>query len=85
MDWMFFWGMVSLLQITLFPGAILIKLIRPKVGWVLKISIIFSLSLLSNYLFVSLLAFLGIYTRPVCMLAPGSRTGSNGLVVSRLA
>lgn len=60
---MFFLGTLSLLQIIVLPGLILLKLLKIRTGSAIQSSFyVFGLSLYSNYLIVCVLTYLRIYT-----------------------
>ncbi len=65
---MLFWGILGLVQATLLPGLIILKLFRIRGGLIERGIYLFVLSLLSNYLTVFLLTALGIYTRPILVV-----------------
>ncbi len=60
---MLLWGILGLVQSTLLPGLIILKVFRIRLGLIERIITIFVLSLLANYLVVFLLTALGIYNR----------------------
>ena len=59
---MFLLGILSLFQITIIPGLILLKLLKIKTGSIIQSFLYsFGLSLYSNYLFVCILTYLKLY------------------------
>ena len=60
-----FFGILGLLQNTILPGLVLMKVGRIRGGVVEKLLYLLPVSLLTNYLLIFLLAALHIYTRPV--------------------
>ena len=69
---MFLFGIISIFQICVLPGLILLKLTRYWFSsWIESLSILFASSLLINYFIVFFLAAIHIYTKPVllCVIA----------------
>ena len=62
---MFFWGMVSILQLCYIPGSLLVLAFLGQRKWYEMIPLAFGLSLLANYIVVFVLVLLKIYTRHV--------------------
>jgi hypothetical protein len=56
-------GFLGILQITLLPGLIVLRLFNLRTNLLDKVLIIFGTSLISNYCVVFLLSLIGIYTR----------------------
>lgn len=65
---MLFLGVLSVLQLTLFPGLLIIRLFPAKRSIIQQFAYIFMLSLLANYLAVFVLVALGIYLRSVVLV-----------------
>ncbi len=57
---MFILGMLSLIQIVLLPGSIILKLLKISKGFIQNLVLSFALSLIFNHIFVVLLTHLGI-------------------------
>ncbi len=64
---MFFLGLLSIFQITLLPGLIAIRFVKANLGFVERVSYVFALSLLINYIGVLVLTSLQIYRRSISM------------------
>lgn len=62
---MFVLGMLAVLQITLLPGLLLIRLFDGRRGFIQNLAYVFALSVLSNYVGVLILVALNLYLRPV--------------------
>ena len=60
-------GLLSVFQVTLLPGLLIIRLFKSKFGFIQKLSYIFMLSLLANYVGVFALTSLQLYRRSVSM------------------
>jgi hypothetical protein len=56
-------GLLGIIQITLLPGLIVLRLFRLRTNLLDKVLIVFGTSLIANYCVVFLLTLLGIYTR----------------------
>lgn len=65
---MLFLGTLSVLQLTLFPGLLLIRLFPGKRTFIHQWAYVFMLSLLANYVAIFLLTAVGLYTRAVYMV-----------------
>lgn len=65
---MLFLGTLSVLQLTLFPGLLLIRRFPAKRSVIQNWAYVFMLSLLSNYVVIFLLTAVGLYTRTVLMV-----------------
>jgi len=64
---MLFLGVLSVLQLTLLPGLLLIRLFPGKRSLIQQFAYLFLLSLLANYGAVLLLVTVGLYLRPVVL------------------
>ena len=64
---MFFLGALAILQITIIPGALFLKLINFKGGMIQRLAFTFGSSLIINYCVVFLLASLGFYRQEVML------------------
>lgn len=64
---MLFLGVLSILQLTLLPGLLLIRLFPGKRSLIQQSAYLFLLSLLANYGAVLLLVTVGLYLRPVIL------------------
>ena len=60
-------GLLSLFQVCLLPGLLLIRLFKSKRSFIHNLSMVFTLSLLANYVGVLLLTTFGLYRRSVSM------------------
>src|SRR3990172_11279363 len=60
-------GVLSVLQLTLLPGLLLIRLFPGKRSLIQQFAYLFLLSLLANYGAVLLLVTVGLYLRPVVL------------------
>src|SRR6186713_2143888 len=56
-------GILGIIQITFFPGLIVLRLFNIRTNLLDKALIIFGTSLIANYCVIFLLSLLGIYTR----------------------
>ncbi len=65
---MLFLGVLSVFQLTLFPGLLIIRLFPAKRSLIQQSAYIFMLSLLANYLAVFLLVSLSLYLRSVVLV-----------------
>ncbi|MEX2162613.1 MAG: hypothetical protein WD751_11980 [Anaerolineales bacterium] len=65
---MLFLGVLSVFQLTLLPGLLLIRLFPHKRSLIQQLVYVFALSLLANHLAVFLLTFVGLYTRTIVLL-----------------
>jgi hypothetical protein len=62
---LFFWGVVSILQVCYLPGALLLLAVLGPRKWYETIPLAFGLSLIVNYIAVLVLVMAGIYVRSV--------------------
>ncbi|MEX1246978.1 MAG: hypothetical protein WEA61_00730 [Anaerolineales bacterium] len=65
---MLFLGVLSVFQLALLPGLLLVRLFPGKRGVIQQLVYVFMLSLLANHLVVFLLAFLQLYTRTIVLV-----------------
>lgn len=64
---MLFLGVLSVFQLILFPGLLIIRLLPAKRSFLQQLAYIFMLSLLANYVVIFLLVALGLYYRSVVL------------------
>lgn len=65
---MLLFGVLSVFQLTLFPGLLLIRLFSAKRSFIQQFAYVFMLSLLANYLAVFLLVAVGLYYRSLVLV-----------------
>ena len=73
---MLFLGILSVLQLTLFPGLLMIRRFPGNRSFIQNWAYVFMLSLLGNYAVIFLLTALGLYTRTVLMVLFAAEMGA---------
>ncbi len=73
---MLFLGTLSVLQLTLFPGLLLIRRFPGQRSFIQNWAYVFMLSLLANYVVIFLLTAVGLYTRTVLMVLFAAEVGA---------